>query len=1591
MSLGIGPGISSAAKGGKAATKDQVFQKFNKVTPAEQKAAAQRAKDLGLQPAAVGIPIPGPGNVEEGPGGVPHYFGPYGNWAFSPLPRGAAVVTVTDVGTGYVDPVVTIDDAYGDSGAQISCTFLPGALALGDLTVDPACPANFVAPVVTITDSMPGPGTGAAATAALAPSSIDTIAVDLPGTGYSNPVVTITDAAGTGTGATATATVDGTGAITGITVDAPGADYTAPVVTITDDLGGPGTGATATATLAPSSIATIAVDLSGSGYLAPLVTIADATGTGAAATATVDGTGAITAITVDAPGAGYTAPTVTITDAPVPGPGTGAMADAGIVPDGLTGIQKFVDPLKNIPLAVPDVVTYPGSDYYEIALRKYVEQLHSQLPATTLLGYVQLNSGTANVYDAITNPTGCVRPGDVNPDPTTLVECTVADNTVAPAPIGFLGPTVVGESHRPVRFWFQNQLPVGPPDPVTGARPGDLFIPVDETIMGSGLGPALPGTAGETFTQNRASVHLHGNNTVWISDGTPHQWITPAGETTSYPQGVSVRNVPDMDPASVDSPTDGTMTLYYTNAMSARLMFYHDHALGITRLNVYAGQAAGYLLTDVADQDMINGTNESGVNPDGLKVLPGLGIPLVIQDRTFVDPTTIFAQDPTWNWGTGARDANGNITEAILGDLWYPHVYMTVQNPWDLTGTNAFGRWHYGSWFNPPVPECVNGLPVGCIEVGPVPNEYYQPVCDGLPDPVNATCTAPWEPPMRPGVPNPSMPGESFLDTPVVNGAAYPYLDVEPKAYRFRILNAANDRFFNLQLYVAADKNTPTTPGTVGTTLCDGAVPVADCTEVKMVPVSVAPANQFADTPSGIPDPTTAGPPWIQIGTEGGWLPAPVVVPQQPIGWNVDMAFFNFGVVNQHSIFLGSAERADVVVDFSAYAGKTLILYNDAPAPVPAGAAPYDHYTGDGNQMDAGGPPNTLPGYGPNTRTIMQIRVADLPPAEPYDLAALEAVFAKKTGIKTGVFEVTQDPIIIPQAAYDSAYDNTLPATAAEQYIQIADSQKTFQPIDAAGVPQAVVTMPLEMKAMHDEMGGVYDTLHGRMTGMLGLSLQNSPIHVLVPYPYSSPPTEVHAGSVAGSQIGVLPDGTQIWRIFHNGVDTHPVHVHLFNAQLVNRLGQDGALLPPDPTELGWKDTFRINPLEIIYLAMRPAIPTVQQLPFEVPDSVRLIDPSLPEGATLLPPAPAGWFDPAGNPIPEILNHYVNFGWEYVWHCHILSHEEMDMMHSLVAAMPPWAPTGLIAAWNGSTVGNRRVTLNWTDTSLKEAGFAVQRATNDTFTTGLTTFNVAAATALAPSTVVYTDTTVEANTRYWYRVYALGSPVGDVQTAGFPTTVVTSVSGTVSVDVGIVSAAGPAAPTALAAAVEAGPQALLSWTDNAADETGFVVERCTGLTCSGDPANFALIATVGPRTKGSSTVTYVDATVTAGNSYSYRVAAVNAAGTSAYTNIVAVSVPAIPTAPTGFTVSVVKAGGKNYTATLNWASGVDPSDFTIERATNLSFTTDLNTSTVAGTLRTATQTVKSNTTYYFRIRANNIIGGSSAWANALPFPIRTGP
>jgi len=402
-------------------------------------------------------------------------------------------------------------------------------------------------------------------------------------------------------------------------------------------------------------------------------------------------------------------------------------------------IRKFVDELPGlgpdnannlgqyIPVAKPDTISYPGSDYYEISLRQYEEKMHSDLPPTTLRGYVQTNKGT----DA------------------------EGDNTLDPDPIHYLGPTIIAQKDRPVRIKFTNELATG--------TAGELFIPVDTSIMGAGEGPD-----GGLYTENRADIHLHGGLTPWISDGTPHQWIVPAGEDTTYTQGASMHNVPDMP-----DPGEGSSTYYYTNAQPARLLFYHDHSFGITRLNVYVGEAAPYVIQDEHEKKLVED-----------KVIPEEQIPLVIQDKTFVDASTITETDPTWNWGTGPIDPDTGFRVPKTGDLWEPHVYVPAQNPAMPDGINPTGRWHYGPWFWPPIPDDAIANP-------PIANPWY--------DPVNA----PWEYHLMPATPQPSVGMEHFNDTPLVNGTAYPVLNVDPKSYRFRILNAANDRFWNLQFYQA--------------------------------------------------------------------------------------------------------------------------------------------------------------------------------------------------------------------------------------------------------------------------------------------------------------------------------------------------------------------------------------------------------------------------------------------------------------------------------------------------------------------------------------------------------------------------------------------------------------------------------------------------------------------------------------------------------------------------------------------------------------------------------------------------------------------
>ena len=112
----------------------------------------------------------------------------------------------------------------------------------------------------------------------------------------------------------------------------------------------------------------------------------------------------------------------------------------------------------------------------------------------------------------------------------------------------------------------------------------------------------------------------------------------------------------------------------------------------------------------------------------------------------------------------------------------------------------------------------------------------------------------------------------------------------------------------------------------------------------------------------------------------------------------------------------------------------------------------------------------------------------------------------------------------------------------------------------------------------------------------------------------------------------------EVWQIFNLTADTHPIHFHLVNVQVIQRqpfqgvpgnLSFSGPPTPPDANELGWKETVRMNPGE--------ATTVITQF--------------------TLPKLPAAMGDPISSRTG---------GHEYVWHCHILEHEEHDMMRPLV-------------------------------------------------------------------------------------------------------------------------------------------------------------------------------------------------------------------------------------------------------------------------------------------------------------------------------------
>ena len=153
----------------------------------------------------------------------------------------------------------------------------------------------------------------------------------------------------------------------------------------------------------------------------------------------------------------------------------------------------------------------------------------------------------------------------------------------------YLGPTFVVKKGTGITVNATNNL---------GAHPLASYIDL-------GVHGAVP----EDKTTPRAAVHLHGGNTEAAHDGLPEQTFLPGGGH-SYAYG---------------------------NTQQAGNLWYHDHALGITRLNVYAGLAGGYLIRDDLD------TGQAG-GPLGLPV-GKYELPLILQDKQFNPDGTLAYAD----------------------------------------------------------------------------------------------------------------------------------------------------------------------------------------------------------------------------------------------------------------------------------------------------------------------------------------------------------------------------------------------------------------------------------------------------------------------------------------------------------------------------------------------------------------------------------------------------------------------------------------------------------------------------------------------------------------------------------------------------------------------------------------------------------------------------------------------------------------------------------------------------------------------------------------------------------------------------------
>jgi FtsP/CotA-like multicopper oxidase with cupredoxin domain len=650
---------------------------------------------------------------------------------------------------------------------------------------------------------------------------------------------------------------------------------------------------------------------------------------------------------------------------------------------------------------------------------------------------------------------------------------------------------------------------------------GDFFTPVGAHAVNAsgvigGTQSSVPAACDVPYVGPVPVVpHLHGGEVMSAYDGHPDSWFTPG--------------------AALTGPGFVTTSYEYPNTQEASTLWFHDHALGTTRLNVYGGLAAFYLLRDARDTGLAN-------NPIGLPAGP-FEQELLIADRMF--------------------DTNGQLL-----------------------------------------------FPAGSPTSNPIGYE-------GPPSNVNL---------------HPFAIPEFFGDVMTVNGRSWPYFEVQPRRYRFRVVNGSNARFLQMQLFEEAKTNGAYNG--IATLFTDGATP-----------------------PVGTPGPSI----W-QIGTDGGFLNAPVNVDL------VDSSVPATGDPNSPHLFLAPGERADVIVDFGGQSGKRFVLTNTAVAPYPGGGVIVEPLPPPAQQGNSGNP--GVPGPYEITDQVMEFRV-DLPLAGP-DTSFNPAATSHPA--------LRSSPIVDINPA-----DTGLAADVHRQLI-LDEVEDVY-----TGSPVEVVLENAHWNGLRE---GTTTSIPGSVSNGDGLEATEAP------------------------RVGA----TELWEVANLSPDAHPIHLHLVQFQIIDtqpfntepdlcpylsatpQFGADGngrfdfsgqeyraawdALFPggtfngfrfepgnfipgfgpplpyssanadgavggnlafgsdggkyfvgpavtPQPRDQGWKDTVKMFPCAVTRLAVRWAPQD------ELSGSTHAGKNSFP-------------FDPTtGGP-------------GYVWHCHILDHEDNEMMRPIV-------------------------------------------------------------------------------------------------------------------------------------------------------------------------------------------------------------------------------------------------------------------------------------------------------------------------------------